>query len=54
MVRSRRQQESWAGHNPGSVPRAIANLEVDLGFELFDRSAKLPVLTKHGEDMFIQ
>ncbi|BAJ00126.1 LysR family transcriptional regulator [Shewanella violacea] len=42
------------GRAQSRVSTAIANLEVDLGFELFDRSAKLPVLTKHGEDMFIQ
>ncbi|KJZ14306.1 LysR family transcriptional regulator [Marinomonas sp. S3726] len=36
------------------ISTAIANLEADLGFELFDRSAKLPVLTKDGEQMFIE
>ena len=42
------------GRAQSRISTAIANLEVDLGFELFDRSAKLAVLTKHGEDMFIQ
>ncbi len=42
------------GRVQSRVSTAIANLEVDLGFELFDRSAKLPVLTKLGEDMYIE
>ena len=36
------------------ISTAISNLEADLGFELFDRSAKLPVLTPDGEQMFIE
>nr|WP_256717863.1 LysR family transcriptional regulator [Shewanella sp. UCD-KL12] len=42
------------GRAQSRVSTAIANLEIDLGFELFDRSAKLPVLTKLGEDMYIE
>lgn len=33
------------------ISSAIANLELDLGFELFDRSAKFPVLTVLGQEM---
>lgn len=33
------------------ISSAIANLEVDLGFELFDRSSKFPVLTALGNEM---
>lgn len=33
------------------ISSAIANLELDLGFELFDRSAKFPVLTSLGQEM---
>lgn len=42
------------GRAQSRISTAVANLEVDLGFELFDRSGKLPVLTKYGEDMFIE
>ncbi len=41
------------GKAQSRISTAIANLEVDLGFELFDRRAKLPVLTKAGEAMLI-
>ena len=33
------------------ISSAIANLELDLGFELFDRSSKFPVLTPLGSEM---
>ena len=33
------------------ISSAIANLEVDLGFELFDRRSKFPVLTPLGKEM---
>jgi len=33
------------------ISSAIANLELDLGFELFDRSSKFPVLTPLGKEM---
>lgn len=36
------------------ISTAISNLEADLGFDLFDRSAKLPVLTKEGEQMYLE
>lgn len=42
------------GKAQSRVSTAIANLEADLGFELFDRSARLPVLTAEGEEMFIE
>ncbi|WP_028864020.1 LysR family transcriptional regulator [Psychromonas aquimarina] len=42
------------GKAQSRVSTAVANLEADLGFVLFDRSAKLPQLTAAGEDMFIE
>ena len=42
------------GKAQSRVSTAITNLEADLGFELFDRSARLPVLTPEGEDMFVE
>ena len=33
------------------ISSAIANLELDLGFELFDRRSKFPVLTPLGKEM---
>ena len=42
------------GKAQSRISTAISNLETDLGFELFDRSARLPVLTQDGEDMFIE
>lgn len=33
------------------ISSAIANLELDLGFELFDRSSKFPTLTALGKEM---
>ncbi|PSU12812.1 LysR family transcriptional regulator [Photobacterium gaetbulicola] len=42
------------GKAQSRVSTAINNLEVDLGFELFDRSARLPVLTAAGEEMYIE
>ncbi len=41
------------GKAQSRISTAIANLEVDLGFELFDRRTKLPVLTEAGEAMLI-
>ncbi|OEE57482.1 LysR family transcriptional regulator [Enterovibrio norvegicus FF-33] len=41
------------GKAQSRVSTAIANLEVDLGFDLFDRSAKLPVLTNAGKEMLV-
>ncbi|ABZ74783.1 transcriptional regulator, LysR family [Shewanella halifaxensis HAW-EB4] len=42
------------GKAQSRISTAISNLEAGLGFELFDRSAKLPVLTPLGEEMFIE
>ncbi|GIU25709.1 LysR family transcriptional regulator [Shewanella schlegeliana] len=42
------------GKAQSRVSTAISNLEAGLGFELFDRSAKLPVLTPLGEEMYIE
>ncbi len=36
------------GRDRSTVSQVIANLEIDLGYGLFDRSAKLPVLTRDG------
>lgn len=37
------------GKAQSRVSTAVANLEIDLGVTLFDRSGKLPVLTRDGE-----
>ncbi|CED57653.1 HTH-type transcriptional regulator, LysR family [Aliivibrio wodanis] len=42
------------GKAQSRISTAISNLEADLGFDLFDRSARLPVLTQDGEDMFVE
>ena len=42
------------GKAQSRISTAISNLEVGLGFELFDRSARLPVLTTLGEEMYIE
>ena len=34
-----------------TISTSIANLEADLGFDLFDRSARQPVLTVQGEQV---
>ncbi|WP_261834665.1 LysR family transcriptional regulator [Vibrio ishigakensis] len=36
------------------VSTAVANLETDLGFELFDRSRRLPELTALGHEMLLE
>ncbi|KGK02375.1 LysR family transcriptional regulator [Pseudoalteromonas tetraodonis] len=36
------------------ISSAIANLELDLGFELFDRSSKYPALTPLGKEMLVE
>ncbi len=41
------------GKAQSRVSTAISNLEIDLGFELFDRSAKFPVLTAQGKEMLV-
>ncbi|WP_163835645.1 LysR family transcriptional regulator [Spartinivicinus ruber] len=40
------------GKAQSRISTAIANLEADLGFELFDRQARLPVLTPSGKEMY--
>ena len=42
------------GKSQSTVSTAIANLEIDLGFNLFDRSSRKPVLTEHGRVMLAQ
>lgn len=42
------------GKAQSRVSTAIANLEADLDIILFDRSARLPVLTLAGEDMYAE
>ena len=42
------------GKAQSRISTAISNLEAGLGFELFDRSARLPVLTTLGEEMYIE
>ena len=39
------------GKSQSTVSSAIANLEIDLGLSLFDRSSRLPRLTGHGRVM---
>ncbi|WP_109315409.1 LysR family transcriptional regulator [Pseudovibrio ascidiaceicola] len=39
------------GKGQSAVSTAIVNLEVDLGFELFDRATRKPQLTQDGERM---
>lgn len=41
------------GKAQSRISTAIANLELDLGFDLFDRSNRLPVLTEQGREMYI-
>ncbi|OBT16792.1 LysR family transcriptional regulator [Vibrio sp. UCD-FRSSP16_10] len=42
------------GKAQSRVSTAVANLEADLGFELFDRSRKLPELTPLGKEILIE
>lgn len=42
------------GKAQSRISTAIANLETDLGFELFDRTARLPVLNAAGHDLFAE
>nr|WP_086937542.1 LysR family transcriptional regulator [Thaumasiovibrio occultus] len=39
------------GKAQSRVSTAISNLEADLGFELFDRTSRLPTLTEFGKEM---
>ncbi|MDP5007726.1 MAG: LysR family transcriptional regulator, partial [Glaciimonas sp.] len=36
-----------------TISEAIANLEIDLGLILFDRSTRRPTLTEHGKAMLV-
>ncbi|MDP3309728.1 MAG: LysR family transcriptional regulator, partial [Polaromonas sp.] len=39
------------GKSQSTISSAIANLEIDLGLSLFDRSSRKPALTEHGRVM---
>ncbi|WP_298183917.1 LysR family transcriptional regulator [uncultured Pseudomonas sp.] len=39
------------GKSQSTISAAIANLEADLGLQLFDRSSRKPTLTEHGQVM---
>jgi DNA-binding transcriptional LysR family regulator len=41
------------GKQQSSVSEAIANLEIDLGVSLFDRSTRKPRLTEHGHALLV-
>eukprot|EP01042_Synura_sphagnicola_P010788 gene10788-13822_t len=41
------------GKQQSTVSEAIANLEIDLGVSLFDRSTRKPSLTEHGHALLI-
>ena len=42
------------GKAQSAVSTAIANLEIDTGVEIFDRSTRLPTLTPHGKRLYTQ
>ena len=42
------------GKSQSTVSTAIANLEIDLGLSLFDRSSRKPTLTEHGRVVLLQ
>lgn len=42
------------GRTQSTVSAAIANLETDLGVELFDRSTRVPTLTAAGQKLLLQ
>ncbi|WP_112188485.1 LysR family transcriptional regulator [Ralstonia sp. GX3-BWBA] len=42
------------GKRQSTISEAIANLEIDLGLTLFDRSTRQPTLTEAGSAMFTQ
>ncbi len=42
------------GKAQSRISTAVANLEIDIGFELFDRSGRYPVLTSHGQAIYDQ
>src|SRR5450830_729217 len=41
------------GKQQSTVSEAIANLEIDLGLSLFDRSTRRPTLTEQGRAMLV-
>ncbi|MEH6452596.1 MAG: LysR family transcriptional regulator [Psychromonas sp.] len=42
------------GKAQSRVSTAINNLEVDLGFMLFDRSTRIPTLTEKGQEIYVE
>ncbi|HGN0870415.1 transcriptional regulator [Providencia alcalifaciens] len=40
------------GKSQSTISTAIANLEIDLGFSLFDRSFRKPILTNEGKKIY--
>lgn len=42
------------GKAQSRVSTAVANLEIDLGIHLFDRTGKAPILTADGREMFAE
>lgn len=42
------------GKAQSAISTAIANLEIDTGVEIFDRSTRIPTLTPHGKRLYIQ
>ena len=42
------------GKAQSAVSTAIANLEIDAGIDIFDRSTRIPTLTPHGKRLYIQ
>ena len=42
------------GKSQSTISAAIANLEIDLGLSLFDRSSRKPTLTEHGRVVLAQ
>ncbi|WP_375322252.1 LysR family transcriptional regulator [Aliivibrio logei] len=42
------------GKAQSAISTAIANLEIDTGVEIFDRSTRIPTLTPHGKRLYIE
>src|SRR5690606_13743073 len=42
------------GRTQSTISAAIANLEADLGVELFDRSTRIPALTTAGQKLLLE
>ena len=45
--------ERALGRDRSTLSQVVANLEIDLGYGLFDRSTKFPVLTRDGHDLLV-